>query len=497
MPEQDSTHFIGIGGIGMSALAQMSLARGARVTGSDAVTEPAENPVLARLGRQGARIYTGHAAANLEEGTTLVVASAAISPENPELVAAVQRGLPVVSRAELLGRLMRAHRGLRIAVAGTHGKTTTTAMLAVLLQHAGLDPTVFVGGEVPALGGNLRIGSEEGPFVAEACEAYDSFLTLRPDIAILTNIEADHLDHYADFAHVLRSFGQFLEGVPERAGQVVACLDDPGVRKLLDARSGRNRVVGYGLEAADAESTAVATAPDGKAGARDASVSHFGTRFIWRYSRCEVSICLGVPGLHNVQNALAAATAASLIGVGSAAIAAGLSAFTGTVRRMERLGEVELPRGGRAVVLDDYAHHPTEIRATLSALRTAFPERRQVAVFQPHLYSRTRDFLDEFALSLASVDLLLVTEIYAAREAPLPGVSARQIVERAREGNPEMAAHFIPHQADVPAELGRLVRPADAVIFLGAGDIRRQAELFVSQYPARVAANAGAGAADE
>jgi len=459
-------HFLGIAGIGVSALAQAAQAQGIRVSGSDPHADPESNPAIRRLQAGGAAITNRHEAANLAAGVDLVVASAAVDTANPEIRAARERGIPVVSRAEALGRLMAAHRGPKIGVAGTHGKTTTTAMLGVILQHAGLEPTVFVGGEVAALGGNVRVGSATGPFVAEACEAYDSFLYLKPDIAVLTNVEADHLDHFGTFDRVVESFHQFLDGVPRDSGTIVACMDDPGVRKVLEGLADSRTVMGYGIEAAEAPSRAENIA----LGA--------GTTFAWHGPKWCILIQLKIPGRHNVLNALAAATASRALGVSAEAIAAGLATFTGASRRQERLGEGTLDGKSDILILDDYAHHPTEIRATLAALRGAYPDRRLVAVFQPHLYSRTRDFLPEFAEALAQADAVVVTDIYAAREAPIPEVRAEEIVTRIGRRELNKPALFVPDKQKIPAVLREAARPGDVVVFLGAGDIREQGEAF-------------------
>ncbi|HZO91051.1 MAG TPA: UDP-N-acetylmuramate--L-alanine ligase [Chthonomonadaceae bacterium] len=457
-------HFLGIGGIGVSALAQVALARGARVSGSDPHADPQTNPAIRRLLEQGATLYTEHRPANLSEEVSLVVASAAIAEDNPELREAHRRGLRVISRAEFLGELMAAHKGPKIAVAGTAGKTTTTAMVSFLLQQAKLDPTVFVGGEVPQLGGNVRIGGETGPFVAEACEAYDSFLYLKPDIAVVANIEADHLDYYGTFDRVMESFLRFVKGVTE-GGKLIACVDDPGVRQLLAHAPASLQVVGYGV-AQEAASRAENIAP-GR-----------GVAFDWITPNGQTTVRLRLPGRHNALNALAAATVGWQLGLPMPQIAETLAAFQGVGRRQEILGEVAL-EGGDLLVMDDYAHHPTKLRATLEALRDAYPDRRLVAVFQPHLYSRTRDFLAGFADALAQADALVVTDIYPAREAPIPGVRAADIVNLAARRNPQAPAIYLPDKRDIPPMLAALMRPNDLVVFLGAGDIREQGEAFV------------------
>ena len=464
------THFIGMGGIGVSALAQLAQARGARVSGSDSSADPATNPALGRLVERGATYYKGHRRENIADGVTLVVATAAVSSENPEIAAARERGIRVVSRAAYLGELMAAHPGPKIAVAGTHGKTTTTGMIGVMLQHAGLDPTVFVGGEVAQLGGNVRIGSPEGPFVAEACEAYDSFLHLHPDIAVVTNVEADHLDHYGTEAGVFAAFDNFVRGAREKAS-IIGCADDGGVRRLLANADPKfaERCVTYGFEQAGVD-----------IGAESIRLGAL-TEFMLIGSRLSspVRVQLHVPGHHNVENALAAAAIGALLGMQPSEIGAGLSEFRGAGRRQEILGQYAA-RGGSALVIDDYAHHPTEIRATLNALRSAYSGRRQVVVFQPHLYSRTRDFLPDFARSLALADVLVVAGIYGARETPIEGVRAEDIVELARRERSGLTAQFVEDKAAIPAALGTIVRADDLVVFMGAGDIRAQGEAFVN-----------------
>lgn len=466
----DFIHFIGIGGIGVSALAHVAAARGARVSGSDSAAEPDSNPALARLIAEGAVFHRGHRAENIAPDVTLVVATAAVDEENPEIIEARARGIRLVSRAAYLGELMATHPGPRIAVAGTHGKTTTTGMIGVMLQQAGLDPTVFVGGEVAQLGGNVRIGSPEGPFVAEACEAYDSFLYLRPDIAVITNVEADHLDHYESEAGVFAAFARFLKGVSD-TGSIIGCGDDDGVRKLLGSpeREFPARVHYYGVDCRQAGVSAASL----ELGRQP--------RFILTVPEPhrETGVRLQVPGLHNVQNALAAATVGLLSGLTPEEIAGGLEAFRGAGRRQDILGTVQVS-GGEALVVDDYAHHPTEIQATLNALRDAYPGRRVIVIFQPHLYSRTRDFLDGFARTLAGADVLIVTDIYAAREAPIPGVTSAGIVERAREQEHVPEARYVPDKRSIPGLLAEIVQAGDLIVFMGAGDIREEGEAFVS-----------------
>ncbi len=464
-------HFLGIAGIGVSALAQVALARHIRVSGSDPHVADKDNSAIRRLLQGGATLYTDHREKNLAEDVDLLVASAAVPEDNPEIQAARQRGVRVISRAEFLGELMAAHQGPKIAVAGTHGKTTTTGMIGVMLQHAGLDPTVFVGGEVPQLGGNVRIGSPTGPFVAEACEAYDSFLSLKPDIAVLTNIEADHLDHYGTLEGVMRSFMQFFDTIPRQGSNgVVMCADDPNVTALVHRLAPSYHCYRYGIESPNARSRA------------ENIVLDLPICFNWTDEssrrRLQAHITLHVPGRHNVLNGVAAATVGNILELSSEQIAAGLAEFRGAGRRQEIMGEVAL-NDGTVLVMDDYAHHPTEIRATLDALRSAYPDRRLVAIFQPHLYSRTRDFLPEFADALSRADALIVTDIYAAREAPIADVRAADIVNRVAESGTQIPAIFLPDKQDIPNMLRALALPGDLAVFLGAGDIREQGEAFL------------------
>ena len=485
-------HFLGIAGIGVSALAQLAQARGIRVSGSDPNADPEHSPAIARLQAGGAVLYTNHNADNLAPDVDLVVATAAVSEDNPEIRAARERAIPVVSRAEFLGQLMAAHIGPKIAVAGTHGKTTTTGMIGVMLQHAGCDPTVFVGGEVVELGGNVRIGSETGPFVAEACEAYDSFLALKPDIAVITNIEADHLDHFGTLERVQKAFLRFAHNVPAEGGTLIVCADDPGIQSmehsLADMPGKQLAFEQFGIE-------------DGAAGSRASHIvysqkptfdwEHHPSGIVstqrptdaWEDYACDkqATITLSVPGRHNVLNALAAATVGSVLKLSGTQIAEGLEAFRGATRRQDILGEGRLaPEDADTVlVMDDYAHHPTEIRATFDALRSAYPNRRLAAIFQPHLYSRTRDFLEQFAHSLVLADLLIVTDIYGAREAPMAGISASDIVARAQQLNGNLPLYFVPDKNTIPSVLRALARPGDLCVFLGAGDIREQGEAFI------------------
>ncbi len=443
-------HFVGIGGAGMSALAEVLLARGIEVSGCDA----RGGAVLDHLAALGARVHVGHSAEHLNGAEALVVSSA-VAGGHPELEAARSRGLPVTRRAELLGEVLAEGRG--IAVAGTHGKSTTTSMVGAVLEAAGLDPTVLVGGQMRGREGNVRLGSGAW-IVAEADEFDRSFLALRPEHAVVNNVEADHLDTYGSYDEVKAAFGAFLERVAE-GGIVARGVDDPGAAGLA-VPPGR-RDVTFGLE-------------DGaQVRATDVRLEGMGARFRLRLDGEPAGeVVLPVPGLHNVRNGLGAAAVAWGIGVSPEAIRAGLARAGGVARRFELLRT-----GSDRTVVDDYAHHPTEIAATLASARAAFPGRRLVAVFQPHLYSRTRDFAGDFGRALAAADLAYVTGIYPAREAPIPGVDAALVVDAARAAGGE--ARLLPALTDQAAvevaagEIERSLVPGDVVVALGAGDVDR------------------------
>ena len=438
----------------MSGLARVLARQGTHVTGSDL----RESPTLAALRREsGIRAEAGHQAAHLN-GATLVVASAAVKRDNPEMAAARERGIPIISRAEMLGRLM-ARYPRSVAITGTHGKTTTTGMTALALEAGGLDPTVLIGGDLPAYGGNARLGGSD-VFLAEACEAYDSFLDLAPQIAAVTNIEADHLDYYGDLANVLRSFRKFLGQV---SGTAVVHGADPNIQAVLAEGAGSlPEIVTYTVGGGDAALIA-----------RDLDLGSATPRYtaLWR-GKALGRVQLGVPGLHNVLNSLAVVGVGLTLGVSFEDIAAGLAAFTGTGRRFERLGATD----GDVLVIDDYAHHPTEIKATLAAARRAFADRRIVAVFQPHLPSRTRDFKTEFAESFADADHVVLTDIFLARESPLDGVTGAGLAALTANRRGAEFVTYVADKATLPARLAEIVRPGDLVLTLGAGDIRTAGE---------------------
>ena len=439
----------------MSGLARVLARQGVLVTGSDL----RESPVLAALRREsGIRAEAGHTASNLN-GATLVVASAAVKKDNPEVSAAREKGIPVISRAEMLGRLMADYAN-SVAVTGTHGKTTTTGMTAMVLEAGGLDPTVLIGGDLPAYGGNARLGGSD-VFLAEACEAYDSFLDLAPKIAVVTNIEADHLDYYGDFNNVLRSFRKFLSQV---SGTVIVSGADPSIQALLAEIRGAKAVPEIVTYAADADADLMATDIDIDCAAPSYTA-------VW-HGKPLGRIQLQVPGLHTVSNSLAAIAVGLTLGVSFGNIALGLANFSGTGRRFERLGVT----ASDVLIVDDYAHHPTEIKATLAAARRAYGDRRIVAVFQPHLPSRTRDFRTEFAESFAAADHVVLTDIFLAREQPIDGVTGAGLAALTADRRGADHVTYVADKSALPSRLAEIVRPGDLVLTLGAGDIRGAGE---------------------
>jgi len=459
-------HLVGVGGVGMSGIARVLLARGLRVSGSDAK----DVPVLAALRALGGRVAPGFDPARLE-GAGTVVASSAIRADNPELVAARARGLRVLHRSQGLQALMADRRA--VAVAGTNGKTTTTSMLVVALQHAGWDPSFAVGGELTGAGTNAHDGTGE-LFVAEADESDASFLVYAPELSVVTNVQPDHLDHYGDARAVERAFAAFARRV-RPGGVLVVCADDPGAARLADAvaRAGERepgswpRVVTYGLsEGADVRLEGLA--PVG--GSISFSLVDAGRR--------EGAVHLAVPGVHNALDAAAAYTAATRLGVDPRTAVAGLERFTGTRRRFEDRGRADGVR-----VYDDYAHNPAKVAAAVATGRQVAGEGRLVAVFQPHLYSRTLDFAAEFGTALGGADEVVVMDVYAAREDPVPGVTGG-LVARAVPLPPERVA-YVPSWGDVARETARRARPGDLVLTIGAGDVTMVAREVLAELERR------------
>lgn len=448
---QHKIHFIGIGGAGMSGLARILLARNVAVSGSDLH----ESEITGGLEALGARIYIGHAAEHIrQEQPTEVVISSAVPDDNPELSFARAQGIPVLSRATMLARLMQEQTG--IAIAGTHGKTTVTSMLALIVEQAGLDPTIVIGGELHDIGSNAKLG--RGPhFIAEADESDRSFLLLSPRVAVVTNVEADHLENYGTLREIVQTFRIFLARLPAD-GLAVLCADDVHAASLAPLHCEH---VTYGFsEGADYRATDVRLLPLG-------SEAHIyeGDAFLGKLS-------LQVPGTHNIANALAAVAVARRIGVEFDKIARSLRGFRGAKRRFDILGE---PRG--VLIVDDYAHHPTEIRVTLTAARNT--GRRVIAVFQPHRYSRTKALLDELAASFGEADHIVLTDIYAAMEEPLPDMSTERVANALRKTEGDKLT-VIRDKTAIAGYLLAHTRSGDVVVTMGAGDVRMVGEDLLS-----------------
>ena len=447
-------HFVGIGGVGMSGIAEVLCTLGYQVSGSD----NADNAVTKRLAALGATIGKGHAAANVLDADCIVVSSA-IKPDNPELLEARAQRIPIVPRAEMLAELMRFRRG--IAVAGTHGKTTTTSLLASVLAEGGLDPTFVIGGQLLAAGANARLGGGQW-LVAEADESDGSFLRLNPAVAIVTNIDADHLENYGgDFARVKAAFSEFLHRLPFY-GLAVLCIDDAEVAAL--AANTPRHVVTYGFAA--------------EADVRAEDVSQQGARM--HFSLClpdgsRTPVTLALPGRHNVQNALAASAVAWQLGVGNDAIARALQNFAGIGRRFNQLAKLPLDGGGEVVLVDDYGHHPKELAAVFDAARGGWGDKRLVVAFQPHRYSRTRDLFDEFAAVLSTVDALVLTEVYPAGEAPIAGADAKSLARSIRTRG-RVDPVVVASAGELRDALAGVLRDGDLLLMMGAGDIGAAAQ---------------------
>jgi len=442
-------HFVGIGGAGMSGIAEVLANQGYRVTGSDLHA----STVTERLGRLGVKVFTGHRA-EYADGADAVVVSTAVAPDNPEVGAARLRGVPIVPRALMLAELMRLKQG--IAVAGTHGKTTTTSLIASVLAEGGLDPTFVIGGRLLSVDANAKLGS--GDFlVAEADESDASFLYLTPVLAVVTNIDADHMETYGqDFGRLKRAFVDFLQRLPFY-GVAVLCVDDPNVRDIMPEIA--KPVVTYGLgEEAQLRATGVVNV-----GAR--------MRFVARTAgAADLAVELALAGIHNVQNSLAAIAVGREAGVADAAIARALAAFPGVGRRFQRYGDVALEGGGSFTLIDDYGHHPVEMSATLAAARASFPGRRLVLAFQPHRYTRTRDLFEDFVRVLSTTDALVLADVYPAGEAPIVAADGRALARALRVAG-KVEPVFVESVGDVAAAVRALVRPGDVVVTMGAGSI--------------------------
>jgi len=445
-------HFVGIGGSGMSGIAEVLLNLGYRVSGSDV----AAGASTRRLEALGAAVRSGHDAANIE-GADCVVVSTAVRGDNPEVIAARQRHVPVVPRAMMLAELMRLRRG--IAIAGTHGKTTTTSLVASVLAAGGLDPTFVIGGRLNSAGANARLGAGEY-IVVEADESDRSFLNLSPMIAVITNIDADHMETYGhDFARLCHAFVEFTQRLPFY-GAAVLCVDDPHVREILPFVS--RPVLGYGLSE-DARIRAVDVRAEG-------TRMHF---TVLRDDAAPMPIVLNAPGLHNVRNALAAIAVADELDVADDAIRSALEQFTGVGRRFQSYGEhpvAEAHGGGRFTLIDDYGHHPAEMEATIAAARGAFPGRRIVLAFQPHRYTRTRDLFEDFVRVLSGADALLLAEVYPAGEAPIVAADGRALARALRVAG-KVEPVFVDDIAAMPRAILDAARDGDVVLTMGAGSI--------------------------
>ncbi|AEH32379.1 UDP-N-acetylmuramate--L-alanine ligase [Vibrio anguillarum] len=446
-------HFVGIGGAGMSGIAEVLLNEGYQITGSDL----ASNPVTERLASKGAIIYIGHQATNIELASVVVV-STAIDELNPELKAARERRIPIVRRAEMLAELMRFRHG--IAVAGTHGKTTTTALVTQIYSEAGLDPTFVNGGLVKSAGTNARLGSSR-ILIAEADESDASFLHLQPMVSIVTNIEADHMDTYGgDFETLKQTFIDFLHNLPFY-GQAILCIDDPVVREIIPRIS--RQVITYGF-ADDADVRIENYHQQGQQGQFT----------VVRQGRANLDITLNIPGRHNALNASAAIAVATEDDISDEAILKAMASTQGTGRRFDHLGEFDTGNGV-AMLVDDYGHHPTEVGVTIKAARSGWQEKRLVMIFQPHRYSRTRDLYDDFANVLEQVDVLIMLDVYAAGEKPIAGADGRSLCRTIRSRG-KIDPIFVPDSTILPSILANVLQDGDLVLTQGAGDIGKVAK---------------------
>jgi len=444
-------HFVGVGGSGMSGIAEVLANQGFEVSGSDL----AESATTKRLAGQGIRVVVGHAPENVAAADAVVV-STAVKEDNPEVIAARERKIPVVPRAQMLAELMRIKQG--IAIAGTHGKTTTTSLVASVLAEGGMDPTFVIGGRLNSAGANAKLGSGEF-LVAEADESDASFLFLSPVMSVVTNIDADHMETYGhDFGRLKQAFVDFIHRLPFY-GVAVLCLDDPNVREILPRIA--KQVVTYGLDPEANIRAENIVAADGQM--RFTCIRRNGTT-------SKLDITLNLPGTHNVLNCLAVIAVATEVGVSDAAIIKALAEFKGVGRRFQRYGEVACKAGGSFTLIDDYGHHPVEMAATLAAARGAFPGRRIVLAFQPHRYTRTRDCFEDFVKVLSSADGLLLAEVYAAGEAPIVAADGRTLARAIRVAG-KVEPVFVEDMAAMPDAILDYARDGDVLIAMGAGSI--------------------------
>lgn len=444
-------HFIGIGGAGMGGIAEVVANLGYTVSGSDL----SESAMTRRLAALGVTVHKGHTAENVQ-GADVIVVSTAIDSHNPEIVAAREQRIPIIRRAEMLAELMRFRQG--IAVAGTHGKTTTTSLTTSLLVEGGMDPTYVIGGKLNSSASNSKLGTGEY-LVAEADESDASFLHLQPMIAVVTNIDEDHMSTYGnDFAKLKQTFIEFLHHLPFY-GLAVLCVDDEYVREILPQVS--RPVVTYGID-------------DDAADVRATDMRFVGTQSLFTVHRprgkASLDITLNLPGRHNVLNALAAIAIATELDVADEAIIAGLQKFDGVGRRFQQYGDISFAVGKKATLVDDYGHHPREMKATLDAVRNAWPERRLVQIFQPHRYTRTRDLFEDFAQVLSETDVLVLMDVYAASEQPIPGADGRALARAVRIRG-KVDPIFVADVEDVPGVLKHILQDGDIILTQGAGSV--------------------------
>ncbi len=443
-------HCIGIGGVGLSAIAEILMSRGCNVSGSDMK----ESDITSSLAKKGARIYIGHRAENVDNADVLVY-SAAVAQDNPEIVRATERGIPILSRAEMLGMLMDEYKN-SIAISGTHGKTTTTSMVSLILDRAGVEPTILVGGNLSEIGGNCKIGQGEF-FVTEACEYMDSFLSLRPKMEVILNIDSDHLDYFKDINQIVKSFDTFAHLVPE-TGTIVAYDSNAFVNQVVNQLQ---NVITFGLNE-NSDYYAV-----------DISFNENGMPAFTVLKKGEelARVQLSVPGEHNIINAMAAFACTHVLGVDAEVIKETLEKFRGTQRRFDILGTTA--KGAK--VVDDYAHHPTEIKATLSACQNV-PHNKLWCIFQPHTYTRTRALFDDFAEAFEKTDILILTEIYAAREKNIYKISSSQLAEKIKEDCPDKQVMFMEDFQAIARYVNSNAESGDMVVTMGAGDVYKVGE---------------------
>ncbi len=464
MYKKQHIHFVGIGGIGMSGLAQVLLTLGYEVSGSDL----RETEITRALKAKGGTIFRGHDPENIV-GADVVVTSSAVKENNPEVIAARSLQIPVIPRAAMLAELMRLKK-FGIAVAGAHGKTSTTSMVAAVLIRAGLDPTVIIGGKVNGMGTNAYWGGGEF-LVAEADESDGSFLRLTPSIAVVTNIDREHLDFYPDIEAITRSFQEFIDRIPFY-GVAILCSDDPHLARL--AVHGKKRIMTYGTRAGS------------ELQAKDITFSGIGVSYTACYRGTDLGrVCLSVPGLHHVRNSLAAIAVGLELDISFPRIQAGLRSYEGVGRRFDILGHVD-----GITIMDDYAHHPTEILATLTAARAAWPDRRLVVLFEPHRYSRTRLLMDEFPGAFKEADELWITSIYPASEPPIVGVDGKRLARNIKRklGTP---VHYVDNCQDLPAAVLPHIRHNDVIITMGAGAIGKTGHALIAKLRQKEMAVAG------